>query len=292
MKFVIVSYDPALNDSVISGGDVFLWNIMLALKKMGHSVTMVNTKEAIPQCDFIIIQSEWYGHDTFREHRQQVPNAKLIVILGHFIGNVYFDPTQIEADYFISTWKGDCIDAMPQEVYYFPHAYPEQWEPSVAFLNRGKCVFIGNTYPLRNEDWFDGLHFSRITKEHPRNISKIYQSAIVCLNLHGDFQKGIVATHSSRVADKPGYALNERLFWVAGAGGFQIVDEHPLIWEMYKKDEIVTASSKEEYQEKVKYYLENTDRRWSFIEKAHARTLQEHTYTKRLAKLFDHIGIK
>ena len=86
--------------------------------------------------------------------------------------------------------------------------------------------------------------------------------------------------------------VNVRTFEVAGCGAFQIADAKPALSELFVPDrEIVTFTSREELRDKVAYYLKNENERSRIAQAGQVRAHREHTYTRRLERIFRAVGI-
>jgi hypothetical protein len=282
MRFKLPACDPqylqANNIPFYNGGTVWLHNIAHALRYLGHEAEVISLGEDYNDCDYVIIQSEWTAMPQYQTCR-----TKKIVLLGHFIKHVYPDPRHMNADYLITTWKGECTDGF--NAHFIPHAYSNLIDDGGSKY-AGDIVWAGNPYPLREEGWFNGIDVTRITG-HPTELLMNYRSAKVCLGLHGDFQKNIVSKEESKIADKPGEMINERFWNVIGAGGLLVSDFVPQMLEFFDESELIIGKTKEEYQEKVRYYQEHKDEGIELLQKARDKILAEHTYINRVNKLIE-----
>ncbi len=105
----------------------------------------------------------------------------------------------------------------------------------------------------------------------PPDVNILYNRSKVVLNHHIDIE---------------GEAVNCRLFDIAGAGAFQLVDYRCGLGELFKiGEEVVTYSSLEDFTEKIKYFLAEPARRDEVARAAHRRAIAEHTYHQRLKKI-------
>lgn len=296
MKFILPCFDSTFTlgrqSGQINGGTAWLTHLKHTLEDMGHQAELVENGTPIPEADVCIIQSEWYAipgqKERLQELRQQ--GMKLVVILGHFIGGVYFNPKDIEADLFISTWKGPVVDNFKERVHYFPHAYCTVCDKP-GELYRGDIIWVGNNYPLRSEDWFEGLDINKVSGILPNEIGQIYRAAKVCPNIHGAFQKNEVSTHPSTLADQPGNALNERIFQVSGSGGFQIADDNPQIRDFFDETELVCAKDAADFKEKIHYFMDKPEERQAYIERIQKKILEKHTYHHRINDLLEWLNL-
>lgn len=284
MKFILPCYDYDFQQGyitgTINGGTVWLWHIMHSLWKHGHAAEMICTQTEKPEGDVMIIQSEWTGGKAF----QNFDGIK-IVLLGHFANDAYPDPKKIKADLFLTTWKGDCVEGF--NAHFWPHAYSADSDDGEIY-HVGRAVWLGNTYWLRmmnQKEWINGLPLSLLRGKHPKYLPGIYRGADVCPNIHGDFQKGIISDHPSRIADKSGYAMNERFWEVIGAGGTLVTDYHSQALEFFDQSDLIMCNNSGEFREKVMYYYNHPLKGKQFYEKARRIVLEKHTYYHRVAEL-------
>ena len=104
------------------------------------------------------------------------------------------------------------------------------------------------------------------------------------INLHRDYT---ATPGGSNVSATPG----PRLFEVAMAGGFQLVDSVlPEVGEYFEiGKEVVTFDNEYDCVEKLRYYLSHPDDRLLIASAAQKRVLKEHTYTHRISKILSEI---
>jgi len=82
--------------------------------------------------------------------------------------------------------------------------------------------------------------------------------------------------------------VNCTLFEAAGCGAFQIADWKASLPELFEPEhEIVTFRTRRELKEKVDYYLARPEERREIAERACARAHRDHTYEKRLERMFE-----
>jgi len=84
----------------------------------------------------------------------------------------------------------------------------------------------------------------------------------------------------------PESASNMRLFETTGVGACLLTDWKKNLPELFEPDkEVLTYRTAEECVEKVKYLLENEETRRSIAEAGQRRTLREHTFENRAARI-------
>ena len=87
--------------------------------------------------------------------------------------------------------------------------------------------------------------------------------------------------------------VNCRLFEAAGCGAFQIADWKPALSDLFEPEkEIVTFRTQQELREKVDYYLAHAEERREIADRAYVRAHREHTYDRRLEKMFEILGLR
>jgi len=83
--------------------------------------------------------------------------------------------------------------------------------------------------------------------------------------------------------------FQQRVFEIAAAKGFQIVDYRKDIYKYFTKKDIVTFKSIDELKEKIKYFLNKPDKRIQYIENAYQKVKNNHTYEIRMQEMLKKI---
>ena len=123
--------------------------------------------------------------------------------------------------------------------------------------------------PLRNH--YPGIYVAELEK------AKAFNSEKIVLN----------TMHFGEIL-----SVNCRLFEAAGCGAFQIADHKPVLPELFEPErEIVTFRTRAELKEKVDYYLARPEVRREIADRAYARAHREHTYERRIKKIFEVLGL-
>lgn len=133
-------------------------------------------------------------------------------------------------------------------------------------------------YRLNRRSWLFASGLVRIETIGPQASAQLYHQSAVCLNLH---QRGC----------RQGY--NMRLFEIAGAGGFQMVERLEGIERVFRDGkEVVLYDSPADLVEKVRYYLTHPEEA-SAIARAGAKVAhQKHTFVHRMRAVLDACGMK
>ncbi len=103
---------------------------------------------------------------------------------------------------------------------------------------------------------------------------RIYSSTTISLNVHEEYQKQF------------GGDCNERTFKIPACGGFEITDDVACIRRYFRAgEEMVIARNRDDWFEKIAYYLKNPDKRLPIIEAGRKKVLEHHTYHNRVQQL-------
>lgn len=274
-------YIPINDDQL--GGSIWLRHIGDTLSQMGHDVRYAHYESDCSAADYVIIQSEWIEKNAYKTSR------RAIVLLGHFTAEVYPDSTKLRLqDIVLTQWRGEVVEDWERrsgmKAHYFPHGYFEEYSfyadrqapPSVG-------LWIGTDSPFRDLSWFDGLPIEKRNCE-PDWVNGQYETAVICPNRHLDIQLGKMSNAPESILNVPGFALNERTWWICGAGGFQITD-NPLVREYFAEDEVALATSKEDYKEAFNFYLSHPEKRREMSKRAQEKVLKYHTYKNRIEEI-------
>lgn len=273
----IIFYVPLNDDNL--GGSIWIRHIGDTLKQLGHDVRWCHFESDTSAGDYTIIQSEWIEKEAYKTSR------RAIILLGHFTAVVYPDSTKLRPqDIVLTQWKGEVVEdwekRSEKQAVYFPHGYFPQKNDEV--VPEYTSLWIGSDTPFRDISRL-GDETVRINCD-PALTDSFYKRALISQNIHLNIQKGSLVNVPESILEKPGYAVNERLFWIPGAGGFQIADENPLVREYFTEDEMVMSTA-EDFKEIFEYYLNHPEKRETMAKKAHARTMEEHTYERRIKNI-------
>lgn len=275
----MIFYIPIQNDNL--GGSIWLKHIGLTLTYLGNDVRYCDYSSDTSAGDFTIIQSEWIEKEAYKTAKRN------IVLLGHFTSVVYPDSTKLrDSDIVLTQWKGEVVEDWEKrsgmKAHYFPHGYYPGHRVEVdGRYTPVNGVFVGTKSPFRDLSRFEGLPIEIRDGYKPEGLALLYGAVNINVNVHLNIQRGEMVNVPESVIDKPGFAVNERLFWICGAGGFQLADENPIIREFYDEDEVPMANA-QEFKMKFEYYLSHPEEREKMAKKAHDRTMREHTYESRI----------
>lgn len=168
------------------------------------------------------------------------------------------------------------------------------------YLVSKRKFFEENIFPLRKkynlklygEDWtkldrslgfiqkvgqyfnIPGIKSIRKAKINRDDEGSIYASSTISINVHEEHQRNF------------GWDCNERTFKIPFCNGFEISDNIACIHKYFKVgEEIIVAENKQDWFDKINYYIQNPDKRLDIIKKGKARVEKDHTYHNRVAQI-------
>jgi spore maturation protein CgeB len=191
-------------------------------------------------------------------------------------------------------------------VQYLPFACDEAIHKPVEvsdsdIMNLGNdVVFVGSHYPER-EDLFNnikefdlglwGARWNLLSKDSPlkkfyrgdqidpKIWVKIYRCSKIILNINMGY--GIKNIDNNTMA-------NTRLFEALGCGVLQAVDKKDDILELFEDGKhLVVFENLDELKEKLRYFLDNPDKRSQIADEGRIEALRKHTYTLRMKEMFE-----
>ncbi len=274
----------------VNGASMLLMHHLHALKDMGAETVVYRYGQPIPDdVDWVIFQGEGYN---IAQRELSRCRAKKICWIGHFKPHVRYgilDLQHIRADIYHTQWTGECVkyaeEELQSKLHYLPHAGCDCTKEGVR-EHAAPVVFVGNTYPERTQDWltYAGVQPQRCATD---KINNLYASALVCPNIHGDFQKNMVTDYMQ----VPGEMINDRIFQVILSGGFAISDNTPIVKEFFSADEVPYAETKEEFKELITHFVNHPLERLSYMRKAKEKILSHHLYKHRWKELSLLLGL-
>jgi spore maturation protein CgeB len=184
---------------------------------------------------------------------------------------------------------------------FYPKAVDAQYRKDISFIgtaywNRVKYVnrlagYLSTKNLLISGWWWDRLQQYQLLKDQIRlddwlsaeETGGYYNGSRVVINLHR-LSSDDSLNHNSRKI--PALSINPRTFEINACNTLQLIDYRQELAKHYVPDrEIVTYSSPEELQAKITYYLQHEEERREIAFRGFERTLQDHTYRKRLNEM-------
>ncbi|MDQ6962942.1 MAG: glycosyltransferase [Mariprofundaceae bacterium] len=151
--------------------------------------------------------------------------------------------------------------------------------------------FVGSTYGNRKQ-WIDELKDAGISVDafgygwpngsvDDQEKNRIIRESRLSLNLA---DSGIVFENGKASRSRQ---IKARVFEVPGAGGVLMTENADHLNEFYRLDEeIIIFENIESLLEKIRFYLDNPDRRDALAQAGYERTQNEHCYEARFEPLF------
>ncbi len=137
------------------------------------------------------------------------------------------------------------------------------WQRLLGTIQRGGQYF--------NLPFLRSIQKAKLALEDER---KIYNSSLISINIHEAYQK------------KLGGDCNERTFKIPLCGGFEITDDVACIRDLFVPEkEIIIAKNKQDWFDKIDYYIKNPEKREPIIKAGRRKVMQEHTYHNRVKQI-------
>lgn len=157
------------------------------------------------------------------------------------------------------------------------HYWPASGRPAGDFKIFGSG-WEGTAGPLREHLFEKGRRVSSA------ECALIYAGGRINLNLHSSFRS------------RPGFEpqslfVNPRTFEIAAAGSFQIVDERPLLPDLFREGrELAVIGDPAGLPDMIDHYLNRPEEIEAMGRAARKRVLEEHRYENRLESILDFLG--
>ncbi|VAX21658.1 hypothetical protein MNBD_NITROSPINAE02-787 [hydrothermal vent metagenome] len=211
-------------------------------------------------------------------------------------------------DYFFGIQKGEFLDELIKAgapyCGYLPQAAdpathrPLKLSPGDKKKYGARISFMGAGYPNRRKffaslldlplkvwgtEWdlstpLGGRVQNGNRRLQPEEYIKIFNASQINLNLHSSL--------TSVGVDPMADFVNPRTFEVAACGAFGLVDRRDELGEMLKVgEEIITFDDSDDLREKIAFYLDHPEEREAIAKAGMKRTLKEHTFTHRMARM-------
>ncbi len=211
-------------------------------------------------------------------------------------------------DYFFGIQKGEFLDELVKAgapyCGYLPQAAdqtihrPLKLSPEEKEKYGSRISFMGAGYPNRRKffaslldlpmklwgtEWDLSTPLGRRVQNgnrrlQPQEYIKIFNASQINLNLHSSL--------TSEGVDPMADFINPRTFEVAACGAFQLVDRRDDLDEMFKVgEEIIAFNDADDLREKIGFYLDHPNQREAIAKAGMKRTLKEHTFTHRMARM-------
>jgi spore maturation protein CgeB len=181
---------------------------------------------------------------------------------------------------------------------YAPRKVDPPFQMDICFIANGfgnRVAFIDQVAPFLAQKktfiagwWWDRLSNYELLKDKiklnsqwmpPDETSSYYNGAKIVVNLHRSDQDPL-NFNSTGIA---GHSINPRTYEICATGAFQLTDSRVDLPKLYSPGiEVATYESPQDFIEKASYYLEHDQERETIAMRGFRRTLQEHTYRRRI----------
>lgn len=254
--------------------------------------------------DLIITHSAWIPPQAIARLKKNT-KAKIVSWFPDHPGNFgrqYLLAAPYDFLFFKDKWLVDLARRVKRNAYYLPEACMPKWHKRVELSEDEKEKYGCDVTTAGNMYYYRVIIFEELMKYFkvklwgagiPRwidsPIKNVYQGGVVAeLEKSKAFNaaKVVVNTFQGEV-----FGVNQRFFEIAGCGGFQICEEREEVGDFFKiGEEIVTFSDIDDLKNKISYYLVHEEERKKISDAAYARAQKEHTFQKRLEKMFQVIS--
>jgi len=182
-------------------------------------------------------------------------------LVNKFVSDISYIGT-----YLVSKRKFFEEQVFPLRKKYKLKLYGEDWttlDNSLGFIQK-----VGQYFNI------PGVKSIRKAKINREDEGAIYASSIISINVHEEHQR------------KFGGDCNERTFKIPFCNGFEITDDVACIRKYFKVgEEIIVAENKQDWFDKIDYFIKNPDKRLEIMAKGKARVERDHTYHNRVNQI-------
>ena len=253
--------------------------------------------------DLVITHSAWIPPQTIRRLKEKTKAMVICWFPDHpgNIGRQYIFASPYDALFFKDKFLVDRARSLGLHANYLPEACMPAWHTRVSLTEEERASYGCDVTTAGNMYYYRAIIFEALMKKHavklwgsfPRWVDSparsVFQGRHVAeLEKSKAFNaaKIVVNTFQGEI-----FGVNQRLFEIAGCGGFQICEHRDAIAEFFEiNKEIVTFRTMDELLQKVKYYLAHPEERQTIADAAYTRAHREHTFHKRLEKMLETIS--
>ncbi|MBI5418983.1 MAG: glycosyltransferase [Deltaproteobacteria bacterium] len=189
-----------------------------------------------------------------------------------------------------------CLPLAADETVFHPRALSgkdkERFGSPLSFMGAGYYnrrrffnLLASRPFKIWGTGWNKREPLFRHVQEEGRRVdsfdtAKIYNGTEVNINLH--------SSTSHEGVNPFGDFVNPRTFEIAACSAFQLVDSRQLLPELFTlEDEVTCFTGRDDFLDKVDYYLSHPEERAEMAARAMARVLREHTYRDRMREIVE-----
>ncbi|GGD49910.1 CgeB family protein [Paenibacillus nasutitermitis] len=295
--------------------------ISSTLRKMVSQLTVTDTTQNVSELakqirpDIVIVLD---GLQFDIVHADEMRRAGIRTAIWFTDDPYYTDITGTLAPHYdyVFTLEKTCVELYRQlgcpRVHYLPlGAHPVEFRPRNPKLSqRHDVCFVGSAYVnrlaffdqitryLSTKDtlisgiWWERLKdFDLIASKvelgrwmGPAETADIYNGAKIVINMHRAHDDETFNNNSAAIT---AISPNPRTFEISACATLQLTDIRSDLPSFYTPDvDIVTYSSPQEMVDKIEYYLNHEAERREIAMRGLYRTMNEHTYERRLDEMF------
>ncbi|QKG85169.1 glycosyltransferase [Kroppenstedtia pulmonis] len=251
---------PVLPQLRGSGAPIGLWVV-------NDPYSLDNYRRKVPSYDFIITQDS--GSIPFYQKM-----AKPCIHLPLAVNTTIYRPRSVP-------------DSYASDVCFIGNGWPSRirfFNRLSSYLQDKKFILIGAKWEKLND--YDRMKAGIINRTvSPQEAARYYNGAKVVLNIHrspNDINKNPLRL--------PACTPNNRTFDIAACRAFQLLDQRRDLNRLYDPGrEMVSFVNLKDLVEKMDYYLQHQTEREKIAARAYRRTIQDHTYMKRLLVLLQRL---
>jgi len=193
----------------------------------------------------------------------------------------------VKAEYIPLAFEPRILDKLREEKSYFGEQRDKIYD--IVFAGSFHQVHRSRITFLKKIAYAFGDSFHIWSQSHsslPSDLRRNFRGSAFNIDYYYIISRSkIVLNHHGSILP---WAHNMRLFETTGLGSFLLTDNLPGIDELFEVGkEVETYNNADDCIDKIKYYLSNEDEREKIAKAGHKRALNEHTYEKRIEKLFD-----
>lgn len=254
--------------------------------------------------DLVITTFDYFRKSELAEIRAALPGVRLAMWFPDHVKSfdrAFFMTAGYDALFFKDPFLVKSLyDIYEMNVYYLPEAFSKLRHTVTDDFDRRRAEYdcdiamIGSQHSLRvplleklsafdirlygaGSPWW--LDADKLKKFYTGKFAAYHEKANV-------FCGAKIALNTLYIAEVEG--VNVRAFEISGAGGFQLIQWKPGLADLFDIDREVTAyRTAAELREKIRYYLQQPEKRREIAQAGKERAWKDHSYEPRLQRLLD-----
>ena len=250
--------------------------------------------------DLIITHSAWIPPQTIQRLKK---NTKAIIVSWFpdhplNLGRQYLLVAPYDFLFFKDKWIVDLARRINKKAFYLPEACMPKWHGRIPLSEKEKEYYSCDVTTAGNIYYYRAAILEEIMKKYeiklwgsfPRwvdsPVKKTFQGKSVTEEEKSKAfgaAKVVLNTFQGEV-----FGVNQRLFEIAGCGGFQMCEHRDVVGDFFEiGKEIVTFQNLDDLMEKLDYYMTHPEEKQKIADAAYERAHKEHTFKHRLETMFE-----